>query len=259
MSDTLAALLRPALGLALGALALSTLALAATGERVRVYVGTYTDGTSRGIYRFDFDPATGSMSEPVLAVESKNPSFLALHPSGRFLYAVGEISNFEGQKTGAISAFTVEARTGDLVLLNLLDISLSDEGGLVARKQTVALQGMFEQVLRDFDLKVQSANLSITAESQGLSVIGDSSLLLRVLENVVETIRMLKERGIWVEIVTLVVPGFSDDPDQLKQMADFLACCVSGATPQASAEVGLEALRIVEAAYASSAGLGETT
>jgi 6-phosphogluconolactonase len=118
MSDTLAALLRPALGLALGALALSTLALAATGERVRVYVGTYTDGTSRGIYRFDFDPATGSMSEPVLAVETKNPSFLALHPSGRFLYAVGEISSFEGQKTGAVSAFAVEARTGDLVLLN---------------------------------------------------------------------------------------------------------------------------------------------
>jgi pyruvate formate lyase activating enzyme len=44
-----------------------------------------------------------------------------------------------------------------------------------------------------------------------------------VLEHVVGTIKMLKERGFWVEIVTLVVPGFSDDPDQLKRMADFLA------------------------------------
>ena len=44
-----------------------------------------------------------------------------------------------------------------------------------------------------------------------------------VLENVVETIRNLKARGFWVEIVTLVVPGFSDDPDDLKGMADFLA------------------------------------
>jgi pyruvate formate lyase activating enzyme len=44
-----------------------------------------------------------------------------------------------------------------------------------------------------------------------------------VLEHVTETIRMLKERGFWVEIVTLVVPGFSDDPDDLKRMADFLA------------------------------------
>ncbi len=43
-----------------------------------------------------------------------------------------------------------------------------------------------------------------------------------VMENVTATIRMLKERGFWVEIVTLVVPGFSDDADELKQMADFL-------------------------------------
>jgi pyruvate formate lyase activating enzyme len=44
-----------------------------------------------------------------------------------------------------------------------------------------------------------------------------------VLENVTATIRMLKERGFWVEIVTLVVPGFSDDPEDLKRMAEFLA------------------------------------
>lgn len=43
-----------------------------------------------------------------------------------------------------------------------------------------------------------------------------------VLENVTNTIKMLKERQFWVEIVTLVVPGFSDDPDELKRMADFL-------------------------------------
>jgi pyruvate formate lyase activating enzyme len=44
-----------------------------------------------------------------------------------------------------------------------------------------------------------------------------------VMENVTETIKMLKQRGFWVEIVTLVVPGFSDDPDDLKRMAEFLA------------------------------------
>src|SRR5687767_7524830 len=44
-----------------------------------------------------------------------------------------------------------------------------------------------------------------------------------VQENVVETIKMLKQRGFWVEIVTLVVPGFSDDTEDLKRMADFLA------------------------------------
>jgi pyruvate formate lyase activating enzyme len=44
-----------------------------------------------------------------------------------------------------------------------------------------------------------------------------------VMENVTDTIRMLKERGFWVEIVTLVVPGFSDDLDEARRIADFLA------------------------------------
>ncbi len=43
-----------------------------------------------------------------------------------------------------------------------------------------------------------------------------------VLEHVTSTIRMLKERGLWVEIVTLIVPGFSDDGDDLRRMADFI-------------------------------------
>jgi 6-phosphogluconolactonase len=119
MTDTLAALTRPALLVALAALAVSAVAApAARSGPVTVYVGTYTDGTSRGIYRLTFDAATGTMSEPVLAVETKNPSFLALHPNGRFLYAVGEISSFEGQKTGAVSAFAIDPKTGDLALLN---------------------------------------------------------------------------------------------------------------------------------------------
>jgi len=44
-----------------------------------------------------------------------------------------------------------------------------------------------------------------------------------VMDNVIDTIRNLKVRGFWLEIVTLVVPGFSDQPDDLKRMADFLA------------------------------------
>ena len=119
MTDTLAALTRPALLVALAALAASAVAApAAKPGPVTVYVGTYTDGTSRGIYRLTFDTATGTMTEPVLAGETKNPSFLALHPNGRFLYAVGEISSFEGQKTGAVSAFVIDPKTGDLALLN---------------------------------------------------------------------------------------------------------------------------------------------
>jgi pyruvate formate lyase activating enzyme len=43
-----------------------------------------------------------------------------------------------------------------------------------------------------------------------------------VLANVTDTIRMLKQRAFWVEIVTLIIPGFSDDPEDLRRMADFL-------------------------------------
>jgi Lactonase, 7-bladed beta-propeller len=49
-----------------------------------VYVGTYTDGASKGIYSFRFDSSTGKTSAPSLAAESSNPSFLAMHPDGRF-------------------------------------------------------------------------------------------------------------------------------------------------------------------------------
>jgi two-component system, sensor histidine kinase and response regulator len=93
-----------------------------------------------------------------------------------------------------------EARTLQHMLLNLLDISRSDEGGLVARKETVALRGLFEQVLRDFDLKVQAANLTIAAASHDLSVVGDSSLLLRVLENVVENAVRYAPEGSQVQL-----------------------------------------------------------
>jgi 6-phosphogluconolactonase len=118
MTDTIA-LARPVLLAALAAVAATAVAAPAVKPGpLTVYVGTYTDGTSRGIYRLAFDPATGAMTEPVLAVETKNPSFLALHPSGRFLYAAGEVSSFEGAKTGMVSAFAIDPKTGDLTLLN---------------------------------------------------------------------------------------------------------------------------------------------
>ncbi len=83
-----------------------------------LYVGTYTDGTSKGIYRTALDRATGTATAPVLAGEAKNPSFLALHPSGRFLYAVSEVDEIVPEKGGGVLAFAVDAKTGDLTLLN---------------------------------------------------------------------------------------------------------------------------------------------
>src|SRR5258707_2243545 len=84
-----------------------------------VYVGTYTNKTaSQGIYAYLFDPGTGKLSSLGVAAESEDPSFLALHPSGKYLYAVNEIDHFGAQKSGATSAFSIDAKTGKLTLLN---------------------------------------------------------------------------------------------------------------------------------------------
>jgi 6-phosphogluconolactonase len=91
---------------------------AADPGRLAVYVGTYTTGGSRGIYRFELDPDSGAATDPVLAGESENPSFLALHPNGRMLYAVNEVETFGGEPTGAVSAFAIDAATGALARLN---------------------------------------------------------------------------------------------------------------------------------------------
>ena len=58
-----------------------------------VYVGTYTDKNSKGIYVFRFDPATGEAGPVELAAESPNPSFLAVDSSGTHLYAVNEVDS----------------------------------------------------------------------------------------------------------------------------------------------------------------------
>jgi 6-phosphogluconolactonase len=83
-----------------------------------VYVGTYTGPNSRGIYAFRFDVATGQSTSLGLVAETANPSFLAIDPSRRFLYAVNEVSDYQGQKSGGVSAFAVDQKSGKLTFLN---------------------------------------------------------------------------------------------------------------------------------------------
>jgi 6-phosphogluconolactonase len=83
-----------------------------------VYAGTYTRQDSKGIYAFRFQPATGKLISIGLVAETENPSFLALHPNHRFLYAVNEISNYEGQNAGSVSAFSIDPKTAKLTALN---------------------------------------------------------------------------------------------------------------------------------------------
>jgi 6-phosphogluconolactonase len=87
-------------------------------QKLWVFLGTYTNGKSKGIYRCELDVATGKLSEPELAGESLSPSFLTIHPNGKFLYSVNESGNFAGKKTGAVSAFSIDPTTGKLTQLN---------------------------------------------------------------------------------------------------------------------------------------------
>lgn len=104
------------LGLALWSLLLvSTHAIAE--DKMWTYFGTYTGKESKGIYLGEFDLKKGELKLIGLAGEVENPSFLAIHPSGKFLYAVGEISDFNGKKAGAVSAFAI-GDDGKLKLLN---------------------------------------------------------------------------------------------------------------------------------------------
>lgn len=91
----------------------------AQAERYRVFVGTYTggDSISKGVYSCEFDAETGKLSEPVLAAELINPSFLAIHPSGKYLYAVNEVSEGPGRGNGAVTALTINA-DGTLTKIN---------------------------------------------------------------------------------------------------------------------------------------------
>ena len=91
---------------------------ASTKPSMFVYIGTYTGEKSQGIYRARLDLASGTVSEPELAAATTNPSFLALHPTGRFLYAGNEVGKFRDQPTGSVSAFALDGRTGALTPLN---------------------------------------------------------------------------------------------------------------------------------------------
>ena len=104
-------------GMLLTALAASV-ASAASGDSF-VYIGTYTRTHGKGIYMLRFNAATGKLGELSLAAEISSPSFLAVHPNQKFLYAESE---HEGEdvagKNNSVSAFAIDPKTGALTFLN---------------------------------------------------------------------------------------------------------------------------------------------
>lgn len=85
-----------------------------------VYIGTYTEqGTnSKGIYAYRFEADRAQITSLGVAAETVNPSFLAIHPNHRFVYAVNEVAKYKGESSGGVSAFAIDRSNGKLTLLN---------------------------------------------------------------------------------------------------------------------------------------------
>ncbi len=80
-----------------------------------LYVGTYTDeDRTDGIQLVRMDRASGKLTNVGSVDSGANPSFLAIHPNGRVLYAVNEIAKYHGRMSGAVSAFNIAKDTGAL-------------------------------------------------------------------------------------------------------------------------------------------------
>lgn len=88
------------------------------GGKFRTYIGTYSRGDSKGIYSFVLDTAAGTLTPEGLVAETENPSFLAIHPTGKYLYAVNEIDKYKGQASGSVTAFKINSSSGKLERLN---------------------------------------------------------------------------------------------------------------------------------------------
>jgi 6-phosphogluconolactonase len=110
--------------------------------KLRAYAGTYTravdgGGNGEGIYLFEMDPHTGELSEGRLVAKTPNPSWIAIHPSRKYLYAINEVTNYQGG-SGSVTAFDIDDTTGNLTPID----TVSSEGAGPAHMSLDA-QGKF--------------------------------------------------------------------------------------------------------------------
>mgnify|MGYP001328496343 CR=1 FL=1 len=87
-------------------------------KKMLLYVGTYTSRGSEGIYVYEFDAETGALGHLHTVRDVVEPSFLAIDKAEKYLYAVNETEEYEGEKSGAVSAFAIDQKTGALKFLN---------------------------------------------------------------------------------------------------------------------------------------------
>jgi 6-phosphogluconolactonase len=90
-----------------------------------MYVGTYTNHQSKGIYGYRFQ-SSGKFTPLGLVAQTSSPSFLVVDRNQKFVYAANELANYGGRPAGSISAFAIDTATGQLKLLNTVSSKGSD-------------------------------------------------------------------------------------------------------------------------------------
>ncbi|MBN1851352.1 MAG: lactonase family protein [Pirellulales bacterium] len=122
-------------------LLITSIGMVIADDSIPVYIGTYTQGTSCGIYQARLDTASGKLHSLALAAELESPSFIAFHPTKPVVYAVGELSHFDGKPEGAVSALKRDSDSGELALLNQ-----QPSGGIHPCHLSVTPSGQFVMV-----------------------------------------------------------------------------------------------------------------
>jgi 6-phosphogluconolactonase len=89
-----------------------------SSKNMLLYVGTYTEKGSEGIYVYKFNAESGKLSKLHTVKDVVQPSYLTINKSQTYLYAVNELVEYEGKKSGSVSAFAIDQKTGNLTLLN---------------------------------------------------------------------------------------------------------------------------------------------
>ena len=139
-----------------------------------VYLGTYTGGESKGIYRTTLDEGSGELSDPVLAAELENPSFLVVSPDQKYLFAVSENGKFKGEEGGGVSSFAI-GEDGGLTLINQVNsgggapchISTDPEGKCLLVANYLGGSTSSYQITVDGKIVLPAAEGFIQHEGQG--------------------------------------------------------------------------------------------
>lgn len=116
---------------AMVAVAALTVLFGAPAHAARAYIGTYTpnladphayaNGKGEGIYLANADDVTGALSGLRLVAKDRSPAWFVLSADHKFLYAVNEIDSYGANKSGSVTAYAVDAKSGALKKLNTVD------------------------------------------------------------------------------------------------------------------------------------------